>query len=299
MADRNVILTTVHRVGFDHAQYFLSSLQRTGYRGDIVMFASGMDAVSISKLRSLGVRVVPFHFYAKGIRQRLWKAWPLWRAFFKSPAPRAAKEKLAHLTFHLFYRRHLLHLEFLRKNKNNYDRVFLTDCRDVYFQADPFSWAMAPGIHFFLEDQANKIGDPGPHHQLWIESQYGPEVFQELKTETISCAGTVFGDVAGAIDYLSEMVAQAMNARSLREPTGDQGLHNYILRKKPLPRTVLHDNLHGPVMTLGALKAEDVRLNGQGLVVNCEGHVPPVLHQYDRIAHVEKLLLQRLKVGEP
>src|SRR5882724_8021167 len=112
--NRDVILTTLHQVGFDYVANFLASLHRTGYRGDTVFFVSQMEESSMAELRRQGVTVIPFHFSGKYIKQRLARLWPLWRWFFRSGASPAAKEKLAHAVVHLFYRRHLLYLQFLR-----------------------------------------------------------------------------------------------------------------------------------------------------------------------------------------
>src|ERR1017187_3741182 len=267
MASRDVILTTLHGVRFEYAENFLLSLRRTGYQGEIVVFASRMKGEDIASLRRSGVTIVPFRFRRILVRRRLSRLWIIWRWFFRSGASPAAREKLAHAVFHLFYRRHLLYWQFLRKHRQDYDRVFLTDCRDVYFQADPFSWNPPPGVPLFLEEASNKIGR-SIHHVNWITSQFGRTVLNELGDETISCAGTVFGDIDGILKYLAEMVSLTMSARSLREPDGDQGIHNYILYKKRFPEIILHDNRRGPVMTLGAMQPADVRLDAQGFVIN-------------------------------
>ena len=47
-------------------------------------------------------------------------------------------------------------------------------------------------------------------------------------------------------------------------------------------------------MTVGAMKREDIRLNAQGCVMNDDGQVPAVLHQYDRHPELEKVLLAHL-----
>lgn len=287
--NRDVILTTVHRMRFADVAGFLASLRRTGYGGEIVFFASFVDEASLTELRRHGVTVIPFRFFGEHIRQRLAWPWPLWRWFFRSGASRAAREKLAHAVFHLFYRRHLLYLQFLRANAAKFDRVFLTDARDVFFQSDPFAWNPPPGVHLFLEAATNRIGTC-QYHARWLTSQFGPEAFEQLKNETVSCAGTVFGDIQGILKYLTSMVDLTMQARSLRETTGDQGIHNYLLYQKSLPEFIVHDNRHGPLMTVGAMKPEDIRLNAQGWVINDDGQVPAVLHQYDRHPEVEKVL---------
>ncbi len=294
MASRDVILTTLHGVRFEYAASFFSSLQRTGYGGEVVIFTSGLKDEDIAPLCRNEATIVPFRFYRILVRRRLARLWVIWRWFFQSGAPQAAKEWLAHAVFHLYYRRHLLYLQFLREHRQNYDRVFLTDCRDVYFQADPFSWNLSHGLHLFLEDASNKIGR-SIHNENWLKTQFDQAVFDELKNETISCAGTVMGDTASVLEYLSKMVSQTMQARSLHETDGDQGIHNFLLYKKQFSDVTVHNNQEGPVMTLGAMHPENVRVNAQGFVVNNADKVVPVLHQYDRIPQVEKILQDRLR----
>jgi hypothetical protein len=292
MSARDVILTTLHRVRFEYAANFLASLRRTGYEGEAVIFASCMSDETITELQRHGATVVRFEFKGKFIHQRWARLWPLWRWMFARNLSTATKEKLAHGVFHLFYRRHLLYLQFLREHRTKYDRVFLTDCRDVYFQADPFGWN-PHGLHLFLEEPRYRIKD-SPHNSAWLRHQFGEAVLDQMKDEYISCAGTTFGDIQSILGYLEAMVAFSMKARSLEDPDGDQGIHNYLLRSKYFPQVTAHENRRGPVMTLGNVAPEAARLNSQGLVINDDGEVAPVLHQYDRIPHVQKILLERL-----
>jgi len=289
---RDVILTTLHRVSYEYAATFLNSLRHTGYGGEIVFFVSAMDEESIARLGRHRVQVVRFTFSGKKIKQRLAGLWPVWRWIFKSGVALETKEKLAHAVFHLFHRRHLLYLQFLRDHRQDYDRIFLTDARDVYFQADPFSWNPGPGLHLFLEDAEIRAS---PGNVRWITSHFGPAAAEAMKGKFISCAGTVFGDRAGIMHYLSSMVTLTMGARSLREAAGDQGIHNYFLYQQPGPQTTVHDNRSGPVLTMGLTKPEALHFNAQGCLMNGEGRVAPVLHQYDRVPEVEKTLLARLR----
>ena len=290
----DAILTTLHRVDSTYAANFLASLRRTGYKGEVVFFVSWMNAASIASLRRQSITVVPFWFFCRSVKQRLAWPWPLWRWIFNSGVSQAFKEKLAHAVFHLFYRRHLLYLRFLRANRMKYDRVFLTDARDVFFQADPFAWNPPPGVHLFLEESTNRIGSSECHIN-WINSQFGPEALDQIKTDVVSCAGTVYGDIDGIMKYLSAMVDGTMQARSLEHPDGDQGIHNYLLYQNPLPEFIVHDNRHGPLMTLGVMKPEEIRMNPDGWVINDDGRIPAVLHQYDRHPEVEKTLHAHLQ----
>ncbi len=298
MPGRDLILTTLHRMPFRSIVPFVRSLKKTGYRGQVVAFVSDLDQESLFQMRQHGIRLIRFRFIGRHVYQPLSRPWGLLRRLFASNLPKTAKERLAHMVFHLFYRRHLLYLQFLRAHQAEYDRVLVTDCRDVYFQADPFSWNPESGVHFFLEETANKIGTC-PHHIRWISSQYGKAVVDELQHETVSCAGTTLGDTASMIEYLSAMVSFSMNALSLREADGDQGIHNYIVIKKKLhSQIIIHSNRASPILT-GAPPKEDFRLNNEGLLVNNAGQVVPVLHQYDRDLELKRHLLERLELTNP
>jgi len=89
-------------------------------------------------------------------------------------------------------------------------------------------------------------------------------------------------------------VTLSMGARSQKEVTGDQGIHNYLVHQQPFPGITIHDNRTGPVLTIGAARLETIRFNAEGWVVDDTGAVAPVLHQYDRHSAVEKALLARL-----
>jgi hypothetical protein len=238
--------------------------------------------------------VIPFFFPGKHVSNRAARLWWIWKRIFASNISERAKEQLAHVVFHLFYRRHLLYLEFLRKHAGEYTKVFLTDCRDVFFQADPFGWNQAPGLHVFLEEEANKLGIC-THHIRWITSQFGSEMLERWTDRTVSCAGTVFGDVPAMVDYLAQMVLRTMGVKSLLAADGDQGVHNYLVFEGAFPRITVHENRRGPVMTLGPVRISSLQFSQDGRVIDDAGVVVPVLHQYDRDSELRARLLSQLE----
>jgi len=294
MPGKDVILTTLHRANFAYIAPFVLSLKSTGYTGRLVVFASAVDGETCAKLREFGAMIVPFHFSGKRERQRLARLWPLWRWFFATGASQAAREKLAHRVLHVRYRRYLLYLQFLREHGASFDRMMLADAKDVVFQADPFSWNPEPGVHFVREEARVRIGHCRLH-RLWMSRQFGKDYVERHAGETATCSGTTFGDTASILKYLECMVATIMKARDLATIYGgDQGIHNYLLLEKLLPQGIVHPNRRAPVLTLGAMRWDQVQLNGLGLVVNETGAPVPVLHQYDRIPELKKHLLARL-----
>jgi hypothetical protein len=293
---RNLILTTVQEADFDYVAPFIVSLKRTGYRGRVVFFASAMKGDAVSRLEQHGATVIPYRFFDKHIREAFfWPVWPLWRRFFGTKAFPKPKEMLAHVALPLFYRRHLICLQFLRAQRLQFDRIFLTDARDVYFQADPFSWQPGAGLHFFLLDANRTVGSS----QLpanWTENQFGRRQVSHHLAKGVSCAGTTFGDPEGIINYLTQMVATSLGARKLRKiSSDDQGVHNYLLHENLLPAVTLHPNRRSAVLTTGAaMTMADIQIGPDGTVINEAGQAFPVLHQYDRIPALKQHLMSRL-----
>lgn len=263
----------------------------------MVVFASQVDQESIWQLEGWGARVCPFRFRGKHVTNRLARLWPIWKWIFSSRLPAATKRQLAHQVFHLFYRRHLLYLDFLREYGGSYERFLVTDCRDVFFQGDPFGWPQTSGLHVFLEDESMQVLRC-THHTRWLRSQFGEKIFENMGNEIVSCAGTVFGDRTSMAEYLERMVNLSMGARSLREADGDQGIHNFLVRRKPMPKMTIHRNGQGPVMTVGAMTMNQLSFSSDGWVTNDRGAVAPVLHQYDRIVSLREMLLHRIQDDE-
>ena len=292
---RDLVLTLMHRGNFNYIAPFILSLKRTGFRGSTAVFTSNVDKECIEQLQDCGVIVVPFRFTGREIRQPLSRAWPLWRWFFSTSAPRAAKMWLAHAVFHLYYRRHLVYLEFLDRHVADFDRVLLADCKDVFFQSDPFAWDWTPGVHFFLEEPAHRIGDC-PVHREWFRRLFGPSFIESHAQNIPACAGTTFGDMAGIRQYLDLMVTTTMQAVELDKLFGgDQGVHNYILLEKLLTNVIVHENGCGPVLTMKMMDESDWQVDAQGAVRIGDGILVPVLHQYDCFPALKARLVSSLE----
>jgi hypothetical protein len=293
-SSRDLILALLHGQNFAAVAPFVRSLKRTGYQGRLVMFTSQTGADTEAELRRQGVEVRSFHFSGRKDRQPLARLWPLWRWYFASGASPAAKARLAHHVLHVRYLRYLLYEEFLRQHGADYDRILLADSTDIFFQADPFAWQWSPGVHVFLEEAKNRLGTCRLH-RLWLGCQVGAEFVERHADEVVSCSGTTYGDTAGIRDYLARMIAAMMQARNLGKISGgDQGLHNYLRLEKKLGNLTVHANRHGPVLTMGVMQGVDYQLNDAGLVLNEDGSVPAVLHQYDRQPELKKRLQNSL-----
>jgi hypothetical protein len=159
----------------------------------------------------------------------------------------------------------------------------------VVFQDDPFAEPVT-GLEVFLEDAAQHL-EHDAFNSRWIADLFGSARLAEIGSNVISCSGTVIGSREAMLRYLSRMAA-AIHWR--RRPLGchDQGIHNHLLRAGQLAPVQVVRNEHGRVLTMGAMKT--YRQDEFGRVLNADGTVPAVVHQFDRHPRLAYDLTRRL-----
>ena len=71
----------------------------------------------------------------------------------------------------------------------------------------------------------------------------------------------------------------------VRWTNGDQGVHNYVLHSGLLPQAKVLENFER-VATLHHVRGEQLHVDADGHVVNPDGSISEIVHQYDRHAHL-------------
>ena len=284
---------------------FVRSLRATAYKGQIGFVLGHYHGHELRALESLvDFSVVVNDSYVslppplvnvlRTIREkrRVRRAYPLaFSIVAAATRERAALTRWSSLEYHLEGLQALRygHYYDIVRTRPDADQVLLTDVRDVIFQCDPFD-PPVEGLEVFLEDRSVTLGME-PRNRRWIDALYGKRETVALRDEVVSCSGTVVGRRDDILHYLREM-SQAIVWR--RRPLGshDQGVHNHLLRHERLGAVTVVRNGHGRVLTMGEL--ERVRRDCFGHVVNDDGSMPAVLHQYDRHADLATELIARL-----
>jgi hypothetical protein len=248
-------------VGFrtDQVRIFVESLRATGYTGDIIMLVGWRDAPLARYLKSRGA-----------IPKRTWFI----RRF--------------HGPIHAY--RFELFADVLRKTAGRYDQVLLSDVRDVVFQSDPFAGLSGNTCQVFLEGDRRTIGNE-PTNMLYVRSFLSPDQVEALKPFRISCCGVVLGSGKAMMAYLTRMAADLksvpMGAR--RKIGADTAFHNRMAHLDPqgparIPIELVENNVH--VATMGIEPASSYRAGADGLIRTLDGHLPAILHQYDRLPEI-------------
>nr|WKN36971.1 hypothetical protein K4G66_31890 [Tunicatimonas sp. TK19036] len=259
----NLILTLASGYNFHQLKPFFKTLQSTSYSGDIVVFGHALTSHTIQQIEAHNARVVLYekdHPYIHKIA----------KSQVKNPGQYLYPNSL----------RYFLYQAYLKEHKGEYDQVMHTDIRDVIFQKNPFDYPYQDGVYFFLEHTTTKLGS-SQHNSYWIQHGFGQKVLDQMKDETISCSGVTIADYDSFMDYLSKMT----NHLCKIPDTGgmDQGIHNYMLRNNQLSKfhTVPDDS--GTVSTISTFKPfKCIKLGNHNTVVNQNGALINIVHQYDR-----------------
>jgi len=274
---------------------FVLSLRRTGFDGELVLFAAGLDRSTRRSLASSNVEVRPLRRAQVSLGRRtlqpydpvfgrLHKHYPtlIRQASRVFDDPKSAAIRLAALVSVRDTRRFFAYLDYLSTSDVSFGNVMLTDVRDVFFQADPFAFDLDGGLNCFLEDAAETLGTQ-PHNRKWLQAAFGSEVVREMSAKPIICAGVTVGSVELVLRYL-EVMADFLFRLPHQGVGLDQAVHNYVLHKGLVPGARLIPNGTGVVSTLGIVP--ETRVN--------ELMSSAVLHQYDRHPTVTARLLDSL-----
>jgi hypothetical protein len=286
---------------------FVHSLRATAYRGRLGLIVAQCTESDLRAFQSLAdFTVVIDHDYPRpgpqwllaamawlrrtpGLRRLYPWAFFVWATAGRERESQARWERLEFTFEGLQSLRYKHYHDVIERIAPDAEEILLTDVRDVLFQADPFDREVAE-LEVVLEDPSMTLDDQ-PNNRRWLAGLYGPDALVALRGLTASCSGTVAGRRAGILRYLAEM-RTAIGWR--RRPLGshDQGIHNYLLRNGQLGEPLIVENGSGRVLTMGGMAR--VRERSDGTVLNDDGSVPAVLHQYDRDPDRAARLLTRL-----
>ena len=239
---------------------FLASLGAGGFAGRCVLFVSRTTR-GTSRMEEWGAEVRPF----------------------------TRQGNAAHLPYNAY--RYFLYLDFLRR-EGPFERILLTDVRDVLFQGDPFAYPWAETVNATLEDRRMTIG-ACPYVTRWITGHLGDAAWKAIRDRPISCSGTTVAGHAAMVDYLERLTSLMLPFEPGRSMMAgyDQGIHNHLLHTGKLFDARFSDN-GGPILTLAYAK-DDPIVDAGGVILNDRGERPVIVHQYDRKPALHKLVRAR------
>jgi hypothetical protein len=249
MAKKNLVIGAIVSHGLNEIRPFVDTLRQSGFDGDIVFFVSQLAPDGIEYLRRNHCLLLDYPF----------------------------DETHGKISVHSF--RFLLFRQFLECNKDFYRYVMLTDTRDVLFQKDPFDFDMDDRLCVFLEDPSKRIGTC-PFNAGWIVKKYGQSELSRLYDCEISCSGVTLGGISQVLTYLTALRDHLLPPVAF--VGDDQGGHNYLVHHHLVGPLRTMRNMKGPVLTMGYLPFNRILWDTRGLIVDWNGNIINILHQYDR-----------------
>eukprot|EP00667_Euglena_gracilis_P018735 EG_transcript_19965 len=163
--------------------------------------------------------------------------------------------------FPLASQRYAVYLQYLRSERGRrYEKVLLTDSRDVLFQGDPFLTLTGNATLLFAEDKRFSQSTLNRH---WLSGCYPHDKVLRIVKEFIVCSGVTMGPRQPILAYLQAMAAELLRlrARVRCQSIGmDQPVHNWVAYATPssFPKIILQNGRRGnPVyhMALSARQA--------------------------------------------
>lgn len=181
--------------------------------------------------------------------------------------------------------RHILYRDFLKTNKDKYNKVLLVDIRDVIFQSDIFLYGWKNNYLGVAEERQTYEMDT-IINKMWIERKYGIETYNSFKKYNIICAGTIISNIGVILNLLELLCEQIFNKGYFKNQ--DQADMNYLIFKNIFKYPLqISNNNSGPIITIGAEKNILIK---NDKVLNYDGDIASIVHQYDRSEDVELLV---------
>ncbi|EGB14373.1 hypothetical protein DND132_1160 [Pseudodesulfovibrio mercurii] len=257
---RTLVLGLAAGYHYGDVRPFLASLDRAAYAGDLVLFVSETTR-DLERLRAHGAELLPM----------------------------VRRPGLEDVPCNAL--RYFLYLDFLKGADVRWERILISDVRDVVFQRDPFTFAWPDGLCCTLEDPSATVGSC-PFNGRWVREHLGAEALNRIADRPVSCSGTTVADHAAMVAYLERMTGRLLPPSTGECMAGyDQGVHNYLIHTGALGDPTLFDNT-GPILTLAQTRGEP-EVNGRGEVLNRAGRVAHLIHQYDRKPSLFRMIRER------
>ena len=214
--EKDLIIGGASNYTWDQLKFWVNSIKKTTFTGDIVLVVTNMTRETINKLTSEGVII-----YAYGKQD-------------ENGNIVNQSQNAPHVERFLFI------WDFLRKHKDTYRYVIVTDTRDVIFQKNPVEFlrdnlsansivASSEGLQYKNEPWGNKN----------LLDTFGPLVYDELKDKMIYNVGTIAGYSEEVRDLILQIFYQSVN-RPIR--IVDQAVYNFLINLYPLYGETLRTN---------------------------------------------------------
>lgn len=190
------------------------------------------------------------------------------------------------LSSHFLLRRFIWYLNIDINLIHKYDYLLLSDCRDVYFQNDPFK-SNSFGDEFIVTGYEPELIKHNIINKRWLTEAYknDPLIYKQLGNSKIICAGVTFGSKSLIFDYLQKMGEEIKKFIFINKSTSitnlDQIFHNKIFHYEDKKNYCI-DGSDKFISTIGFNDKFDIRVDKSNKKIFINDKLPSIIHQYDR-----------------
>lgn len=321
-ADQDVVMAYAEGYDLPYYMCFIETLRQTGFQGDIVLAIAHYSLIAENVLEYLKeqenvvVYIHELHCYEpNGVtpsprRMDIFQMCHLhdvygWRDEQGNVIKKAKDPRIGRVVATLRYEWYWIWA--MQYNPNSW--IMLVDARDSFFQTNPFEGLPRNQnglLYFFGENaEATRLGK-SRKNMNWLLRSYGEATLNALRAKPTICSGSTMGEQVAIETYLRAMVNE-WDETDIKMTGADQGFHNYLYysgkltHSATISKLVVWEQGKGIINNLGALRTK--KFSEWGFyneatydVFNWDGTLSPVVHQYDRDAHLHnRYVRQRFK----
>lgn len=296
---KDLIIGGASNYGWNELKYWVNSIKRSGFSGDIVLVATNISKETIEKLTE---EKVLLSLYGKQDQNGNWIA-------HSNGAPHVER------FFYIW--------NYINNHQYDYSRVITTDTRDVIFQSNPITWideCVFKGYESLIVSSEGLKYEDEPWGSNNLREAFGPYFHNLYKSSLIYNVGTIAGFAEEVRDVLFMIFQMSVN-RPI--PIVDQAVFNVLLQQKMFKYiTKFTTNADAWAIQLGttieAIKSgkgdigmsviqnpsnlvsyqmkyadEQPKITEDGFVVNSKDQKFVIVHQYDRVNGLADLIRKK------
>lgn len=214
---KDLIIGAVDKYGWEHIQNWITSIERSGFDGDIVLLTYRIDDATLRQcLQHPRMKVISCEHDSKG------------RPINHNAYGRDTQSHQMRF-FHMW--------QYLKETEERYGYVISTDVRDVVFQTNPSIWLnkleTKPSVVAASEGLNYEDEHWGKDNLL---QGFGPYVYEDMKQTTINNVGTIAirGDIAANFAITLFMLGES------KYIPNDQSGFNFLVRHPCLGPSTVH-----------------------------------------------------------
>lgn len=241
---KNLVMGAATGYGWNDLEPFVVSCRKNCPDADLVLFVDEVSAFTEKNLTRWGgvqLQPIPEHLKSKLIIDARWE---MYKIFIES------------------------HPE--------YEKIFVTDTRDVIFQKDLFSTYAAENFLVYATE-ADSIRDD-VNNSKWLKHFVGEDEYQKIADKIIICCGTVYGTRTEMNIFFDCMIEILKRSTAWGDEQAGMNwlVHNNFLPIENLIESGVYD---GEILTAGIAKKYGV---DAGKILRGDGKAPAVVHQWNR-----------------